>query len=38
MAEVGSVRYVNSATNRASHLQAVWVEKKITITIKEQLF
>lgn len=37
MAEVGSVRYVNSATNRASHLQAVWV-KNITITIKEQLF
>lgn len=38
MAEVGSVCYVNSATNRASHFQAVWVKKKITITIKEQLF
>lgn len=28
MAEMGSACYVNSATNRASHFQAVWVKKK----------
>lgn len=38
MAEMGSVCYINSATNRASHFQAVWVKKKITIMIKDLWF